>query len=129
VLAVDANLVLRLLTEDDPILTVRARELFERERIFVPKTVILEAGWVLGRSYNFSVMQILHAFERMLSLPNVTCEDAEAVTDAIQWARRGIDFADALHLASSRGAAQFVTFDRKFARRASAITDIKIRTA
>jgi predicted nucleic acid-binding protein len=31
---------------------------------------------------------------------------------------RGLDFADALHLASSGGATRFVTFDRRLVRRA-----------
>ena len=128
-LGVDTNVIIRLLTEDDPATTARAGQLFERERIYLAKTVILETAWVLRRAYEFDPAEIIHAFERLLSLPNVTCEDADAVTDAIQWTRRGMDFADALHLASSRAGAEFVTFDRKFARRASAVTDIKIRTA
>ena len=128
-LAVDTNVIIRLLTEDDPAMTARAGKLFEQERIYLAKTVILETAWVLRPAYKFDPPEVVNAFERLLSLPNVTCEDTEAVTDAIQWTRRGMDFADALHLASSRAAAEFITFDRKFARRASAVADIKIRTA
>ncbi len=43
----------------------------------------------------------------------------DAVKDAIDLHRRGIDFADALHLTSSAACSAFVTFDdRKFVRRA-----------
>ena len=51
-------------------------------------------------------------------LPNVELEDAGAVADALAALERGLDFADALHLASSGGATRFVTFDRRLVRRA-----------
>ncbi len=51
-------------------------------------------------------------------LPNVELEDTGAVADALAALERGLDFADALHLASSGGATRFVTFDRRLVRRA-----------
>jgi len=46
-LAVDTNLLVRIVANDDPEQVRRATSLFETERIFVPKTVLLETEWVL----------------------------------------------------------------------------------
>ncbi len=52
-------------------------------------------------------------------MPHVTVERWQSVKDAVELHRRGLDFADALHLSSSVDCEQFVTFDdRGFARRA-----------
>jgi len=52
-------------------------------------------------------------------MPHVTVERWQAVKDALDLHRRGLDFADALHWASSVTCEALVTFDdRGFARRA-----------
>ena len=48
VIAADTNVIIRLLTDDEPRQTEQARRLFETETIFLPKTVLLEAEWVLA---------------------------------------------------------------------------------
>ena len=50
-IAVDTNVIVRLLTGDEPRQSEQARLLFDRETIFLPKTVLLEAEWVLRRLY------------------------------------------------------------------------------
>jgi hypothetical protein len=55
--------------------------------------------------------------ENILSTENVEVEDAAAVARAVDWFRRGMDFADALHLASSSHVDAF--FDNPMRRRAS----------
>lgn len=54
----------------------------------------------------------MDALKRLASLPNTRCDDETAVFQALAWTRQGLDFADALHLASSRTATGFATFDR-----------------
>jgi predicted nucleic acid-binding protein len=62
---------------------------------------------------------IQSAFERLVSVPSVTIEDAASVTRALDWFGQGMDFADALHLASSASAVtRLATFDRAFVKRA-----------
>jgi predicted nucleic acid-binding protein len=126
VVAVDTNVVVRLLTGDDPAQAARARAIFEREAILLTKTVMLESEWVLRRLYRFGADRIADAFAALLALPDVTCEDSGAVADAIRWMRDGLDFADALHLASARPAGRFATFDGALVRRALKVADIKI---
>jgi predicted nucleic acid-binding protein len=44
------------------------------------------------------------------------------IARALDWCGQGLDFADALHLASSGRAEAFATFDRALRRRARAVT-------
>ena len=57
-IAVDTNVLVRLLTGDDPAQTQRSVELFAQESILIPKTVLLETEWVLRYSYE---LRWLHA--------------------------------------------------------------------
>jgi predicted nucleic-acid-binding protein len=120
VIAVDTNVVVRLLTGDDPAQFARVHKLFESETIFLPKTVVLETEWVLRSLYGLSAMDIVRALAALVALPQVRSEDASAIVEALEFSRRGLDFADALHLASSRTAERFATFDRSLIRRARA---------
>ena len=119
-IAVDTNVVVRLLTGDDLVQLERARNLFTTETVFLPKTVVLETEWVLRRLYGLPAKDIALALSTLVALPQVRLEDAAAVIEALDWLSNGLDFADALHLASSRGAERFVTFDRTMVRRARA---------
>ena len=124
VVAVDNNVVVRLLTGDDPRQATRARSLFERETVLLPTTVLLETEWVLGRLYGLDLLRIVDALAALIALPNVRCEHVGTVTIALDWARAGLDFADALDLAGGRAAERFVTFDAKFVKRAKRIPDL-----
>lgn len=117
-IAVDTNVLVRLLTGDDPAQTKRAAEFFARESIFIPKTVLLETEWVLRYSYELPPPVILAAFHNILGLPQVTAEDSAALVEALARYEGGMDFADALHLASVRDADAFATFDTRLKKRA-----------
>ena len=83
-------------------------------------TVLLEVEWVLRGAYALAPTTIHNAFERLMSVPSVTVEAAAAVARALTWFAGGMDFADALHLASSATSVNgFRTFDKAFVRRAS----------
>jgi predicted nucleic-acid-binding protein len=119
VIAADTNVIVRLLTADEPAQTERARRLFETETIFLPKTVLLETEWVLRRLYRLERLPVLRSLDGLISLPNVRCEDEPAVRQALNWTRDGMDFADALHLAASRSSERFVTFDLRLIKTAA----------
>lgn len=127
--AVDTNVVVRLLTNDQPAQARRAVALFRANPVFVAKSVLLETEWVLRYSYSLPVESIVRAFLALLGLPTVTIEDAPAVHRAIGMMAKGIDFADALHLASSATAARFATFDTKLVRRARDVSPPDVFTA
>ena len=87
--------------------------------LFVAKTVLLELEWVLRGVYGLPRKDILRAVEHLLSQPGITVEDRASVEGALANLRAGFDFADALHHASSRACATFLSFDaRRFARKA-----------
>lgn len=125
-IAIDTNVVVRLLTNDDPAQAARAADLLARERVFVPKTVLLETEWVLRYSYELPQPVVLAAFRKLLGLPQVAAEDATAIARALELYEGGMDFADALHLASARGATAFATFDTRLAKRAGRESAVRV---
>jgi predicted nucleic-acid-binding protein len=91
----------------------------ESDAIFVPLTVILEFEWVMRGFYEAEPTSFCDATSHLLGMRHVTVERWEAVNDAVNLHRRGLDFADALHWTSSAACSQFMSFDdRRFVRRA-----------
>lgn len=125
-IAVDTNLLVRVLTGDDPAQARRAVKILESDQILIPKTVILETEWVLRYAYEIETSRIIEGLKKLLGLPNLSVEDPDTVTQAISWFEDGLDFADALHLASSKRADKFVTFGRAFAKKARKVTALKV---
>ena len=119
--AVDTNVLVRLFVNDEPAQAASARRIASDDSIFVPKTVIVEFEWVLRGVYGQPRAAIASAIEALLQTANVEIEDGTAVGRAVGWFRRGMDFADALHLASSSHADAFLTFDVPMRRKASAL--------
>jgi predicted nucleic-acid-binding protein len=106
--------------------------LFAAEEIWIPKTVLLEAWWVLESYYGFETGSIRDAIRRVLGLNNVHAEDEVAVAAALGLTAKGLEFADAMHLSSRPAGTRFVSFDKSFvgrARRAgmSDISDASVR--
>ncbi len=120
-IAVDTNILARLIVNDDPEQGKRAAALFRREDILIAKTVLLELEWVLRGAYKIDRPTILKALLGVLGLPNVTTEDGARVAAALRDYEAGLDFADALHLVSSLEADRFVTFDEKLCKRARSL--------
>ncbi|MER2603539.1 MAG: type II toxin-antitoxin system VapC family toxin [Candidatus Competibacter phosphatis] len=118
-LAVDTNVIVRIVTNDDPEQAQRAVALFERERIFIAKTVLLEVEWVLRFSYHLPRGIIAPTLRKVVGLQQVEVENPDEIFIALDGYEQGLDFADALHLASSGRAEGFATFDQKMAKRAS----------
>lgn len=125
--AIDANIVVRYLTGDDPEQARKARHLIDREPVFVARTVLLEAEWVLPGVYDLLVHRIVSALRAFAGLPGVTIEDAAVAAQAMDWAMSGMDFADALHLAGAAGCDGFATFDTKLIRYAARLGGIPVK--
>ena len=125
-LAVDTNVVVRYLTGDDAEQFGKASAVIRDEDIYVCTTVLLETEWVLRGAYRFGRERVVAALAAFAGLPRVTLEDPAAAAKALDWARRGMDFADALHLAKAQGCEAFVTFDQRFAAVANALSEVKV---
>jgi len=117
-ISVDTNVLVRILTKDDELQLRKALSLFENSEIFIVDTVILETEWVLRYAYGFSSLDINQALTCLLGLPQVHQSHSRQMADALEWHRQGLDFADALHLASSSSQDGFATFDRPFLTKA-----------
>ena len=124
--AVDTNILIRLVTKDDPAQAKRAQTLFAKHSIFIPKTVLLETAWVLQYVYDYEKHTILPALRGILGLSNVEVEDPLTVAHALEWIEGGLDFADALHVASSQHAQKFATFDEKLQKKSKTLTAIPV---
>jgi predicted nucleic-acid-binding protein len=116
--AVDTNVLVRLLTSDDPKQAAAARSLFTSEPIWIAKTGLLETCWVLRSLYGFEESAIRDAFVKVLGLHNVHAEDESAVVSALALVTQGIEFADAMHLSSRPVDSAFISFDKSFVQRA-----------
>lgn len=118
--AVDTNVVVRLLTRDDASQFAAARRVFETNSVHIPLTVWLECEWVLRHAYGFSPAAVAGAFMRILGLSQVETSSRDALVEAIVALEAGLDFADALHLNLAPADRPFVTFDQRLANRGTA---------
>ena len=120
--SVDTNVLARFYCDDphDPEAKrqrpIARRIVVESAALYVPLTVVLELEWVMRGLYEIEVAGVCSVMDHLLGMPHVTVERWEAVKDAVEVHRAGVDFADALHWASSKGCDSLVSFDRKFAK-------------
>jgi len=128
-LAIDTNIVVRYVVGDGGDEFVRATNIVENNQVSIAVTVVLETEWVLRDVYEFSRAEVLSAFTRLLGLPTVSVAEPLAVRRALDYTERGLDFADALHLAQAVECEAFVTFDKRLARKAGRLGETRVRLA
>lgn len=119
-IAVDTNILVRYAVKDDKHQTTLATSFIANNQCHVLKSVILELAWVLSSSsgYNLTRKVVTERLRHILGLPTVDTEDSVQVAQAIDWYELGMDFADALHLASSCTLKGFATMDGRMSRKA-----------
>ena len=118
-LAVDTNILVRLIARDDAD-QVQAAEEFVSNGAWVSHLVLAETLWVLDSVYDLSRERIATTVEMLLSHRDLTLQDADVVTSALDHYRRRsvVDFSDCLVLEIARktGHLPIATFDRNFAK-------------
>lgn len=119
-IALDTNVLVRVVTADDPAQLEAARAVMRSEPLWVCKTVLLETEWVLRFTYKLSREAILASFRGILGYRALQVESRGTVLQALSLYEKGMDFADACHLTSSADAERFATFDRELAKAAQA---------
>jgi predicted nucleic-acid-binding protein len=124
--AVDTNIVVRLLTKDDLDQYQKAYQLFDKNDVFIADSVILEAEWVLRFAYRFSYEQIATALTHLFGLSNVYTTQPTLLAQVFTWYSQGFDFADAFHLAHCQSCKAFFTFDKKMIKAAKTIESCKV---
>lgn len=116
--ALDTNVLVRALVQDDPAQGRRAQACLSAQQVYLPVTVILELEWVLRSRYGYSPRAIADAMEKLAILENAIVGEQAAVVAAARKMRQGWDFADALHHELAAGCDDFATFDTNLAQRA-----------
>jgi len=123
--ALDTNVLARFFVDDaDDVQAAKQRPAALAalsERSFVSVTVLLELEWIMRGFYELPTRDVSRVLRALASLQHVTLEDRDAVLMALDSFDKGLDFADALHLARSSRASGFVTFDQRLAKRAKSL--------
>jgi predicted nucleic-acid-binding protein len=118
-LAVDTNVLVRLVVRDDPD-QVRAAEEFVTKGAWVSHLVLAETLWVLDSVFELSREQVMLAVEMLLNHRDLTLQDADVVAEALGHYRKRtkVGFSDCLVLEIARKAGHLpiATFDRDFAK-------------
>jgi len=124
--ALDTNVVLRLILNDDPDQSKVAAAVVEQPAS-VGTGVLMETAWVLGSTYRQPRAAIAAALSGLLNVPTIVVADEPGVRWAIERYRdRGADFADMLHIVAARGASSFASFDKRLAGQAGPDTPVVI---
>ena len=120
-LALDSNILIRYLVEDDPEQTRVAAEFIETQLSasdpgFVSLVVLCEVAWTLRSGYGFERTQVQDTLSRLSKARQLSFEHAEIVDRALSGG--GQDAADVIvhALGQLHGCSATVTFDRRFAR-------------
>lgn len=113
--AVDTNVLVRLITRDEPKQVASAEE-FVAKGAWVSHLVFAETMWVLGSVYELSHAAIVKAVDMLLNHQTLTIENAEVVRAALAMYRHrtALGFSDCLVLEIARKAGHLPlgTFDR-----------------
>jgi predicted nucleic-acid-binding protein len=115
-IAVDTNVIVRLLVEDDEAQTARARDLFVQVRaqtglVYISDVVLVETAWVLRACYRFDRGAIADVLRDLLDSSELTFTSAAAIEQALEAfvAGRG-DFSDYMIREHGRSAGAEVVY-------------------
>jgi predicted nucleic-acid-binding protein len=118
-LAIDTNVLVRLLARDDDN-QVHAAESFISKGAWVSHLVLVETIWVLDSVYEMPRAQIAIAIEMLLNHRDLSIQDADVVAASLDHFRRwsAVQFSDCLVLEIARKAGHLpvATFDRNFSK-------------
>ena len=118
-LAVDTNVLVRLLARDD-VKQATAADQFVAKGAWVSHLVLAETVWVLESVYERTATQLIAALELLLVHENLVLQDADTVNAALAHfrARTALGFSDCLVLEIARKAGHLPlgTFDRSLSK-------------
>jgi len=123
-IALDTNILVRYITQDDPVQSADATRVIESRCSpdfpgWVSLVVLCELVWVLARAYRYEKALILDVIDRLLSVADLRVDQDDVARAAVMaWRTGPADFADYVILFAGRdaGAENLVTLDRRLAR-------------
>jgi predicted nucleic-acid-binding protein len=117
--AIDTNVLVRLLTRDDP-KQVAAAEAYIGKGAWVSQLVLLEATWVLTSIYQADAVRLAASIAMLLEHQQLSIQDSDVVSAAlVQFQKRpSLGFSDCLiyEVARRAGYTPLGTFDRDLAK-------------
>jgi len=119
-IGLDTNVVVRYLTQDDPVQAARATEAIEDaaergDRLFLSGVVLCELVWVLESTYGYERAEVTDVVERVLRTTQFDFDQKDQLWQAWQDYRTGkSDFSDYLigRLGHAAGCGATLTFNR-----------------
>ena len=124
-IGLDTNVLVRYVTQDDPVQSPKASELIESLTTFSPGFVslvsVVELVWVLQSCYQSAKSDVVTVLETLLRTRELTIEHAEIIWQALRrFTASKADFADCLieRCAHAAGCAYTATFDLNAAKAA-----------
>ncbi len=122
-LAIDTNVLVRLLARDDA-KQAAAADKFIAKGAWVSHLVLAETLWVLGAVYERTAAQQITILEMLLGHESLVLQDADTVTAALAHFQRkpALGFSDCLvlEIAKKAGHTPLGTFDKALAKLPSA---------
>lgn len=118
--ALDTNVLVRYLVQDDSAQLAAARKLIrkcvsEGQTLFVPVSVSLELEWVLRSNFGFTKGDVVETLSALLSAQELTFDSERALETALALYKKGqADYSDCVHiaLAVQAGERPLWTFDK-----------------
>jgi predicted nucleic acid-binding protein len=98
---IDANVILRYLTKDPPVMADAALKIFTDARagkvvLLITTLTVAEVIWVLESFYGHSKIQIAETLTQFLFCEGLEVEDGDLLVEALTlYKEKNIDFADA----------------------------------
>lgn len=122
--AIDANVILRFLTNDDPAKAQACARLLEKvesneQQIWLPDLVLADVVWTLEKYYRQSKDRIADLLVPIISLRGLHCARKEVIFKALRlYVEHNVDWTDAFVAAQvQRGkGATIYSYDRDFDR-------------
>jgi predicted nucleic-acid-binding protein len=118
--ALDTNVLVRYLTQDDEAQFQKVLQLLNRKRanFFVCDLVLAETNWVLRSLYDWTCEEVADAFALLTTIHNLVFENESRLRASLKGLRNGADLADELIIRTCRdqGAKAFVSFDKGIIR-------------
>lgn len=118
-LAVDTNILVRLIARDDA-KQVAAAEAFVAQGAWISHLVLAETSWVLATAYELPAAKIALAIEMLLNHRDLALQDPDVVVAALEAFRQrpALGFSDCLVLEIARKAGHLPlgTFDKALSK-------------
>lgn len=122
--ALDTNIVVRFMTNDDALLSPKAKKILEAAKpgtLLLDRLIIEEIGYVLHSNYEFTKQYIVKAFRSLIELQAISVPDKDIVDLAIDLfeSEKPLSFEDCWLLALQKlGTVDAVaTFDQNLLKR------------